>query len=347
MPLEILRGTENASIDALRERSVAVIGYGNQGRAHALNMRDSGLHVVVGCRAGGLSETLAQRDGFVPVSLQEAAAQGDLVIIALPDEAQPEVLRDQVVPHVRGGAAGVTLGFIHGFTVHYRLLPVLPLGIGVVMVAPKGPGTTLRERYAMGQGIPCLLAVDRESASGNARAVALAWANAIGCARAGIIVTTFRDETETDLFGEQAVLCGGMTWLMLAAFETLVEAGYPPELAYLECCHELKQIADLVYERGIAGMMRAISNTAEFGACAAGPAIVDKHASETLLAQLQRVRDGSFARDLRSDYERGFPWFNSQRQRLADHPIEAAGAMIRSLMPWLSSPSTPPPQKTE
>ena len=191
----------------------------------------------------------------------------DLVIIALPDEVQPEVLRDAVMP---GMQAGATLGFIHGFTVRYGLLPNLVAGIGVVMVAPKGPGTTLRDRYTAGQGLPCLLAVDRESSRNDARALALAWANAIGSARAGIIVTTFRDETETDLFGEQAVLCGGMTSLILAAFETLVEAGYPAELAYLECCHEVKQIADLVYQRGIAGMMQAISNTAEFGAMQAG-----------------------------------------------------------------------------
>jgi ketol-acid reductoisomerase len=334
MPLKIIRGPQNAPLEPLQNRVVAVIGYGNQGRAHALNLRDSGIQVMVGSRSGGDGSTRAKDAGFDVRPIEDAVAAADLAIIALPDEVQPEALRDQIVPHLRSGA---TLGFIHGFSVHYRLLPPMPPGVGVVMVAPKGPGNLLRTQYQIGQGLPCLLAVERESAGGDAKTLALAWANGIGCARAGIILTTFRDETETDLFGEQAVLCGGMTALIVAAFETLVQAGYPAELAYLECCHEVKQIADLVYERGIAGMMRAVSNTAEFGALQAGPMIVDDLMRERLHEMLKQVQDGSFARGLRQDYERGFPWFDSERANLADHPIEKAGETVRSLMPWLKS----------
>jgi ketol-acid reductoisomerase len=338
MPLKIIRGLQSAPLEPLQHRVVAVIGYGNQGHAHALNLRDSGVQVIVGGRRTGQGAASAKDAGFDVRPIEDAAGVADLIIIALPDEVQPEALRDMIVPRLRSGA---TLGFIHGFAVHYRLLPPLPEGVGVVMVAPKGPGNLLRAQYEIGQGLPCLLAVDRESAGGDAKARALAWANGIGCARAGIILTTFRDETETDLFGEQAVLCGGMTALILAAFETLVQAGYPPELAYLECCHEVKQIADLVYERGIAGMMRAISNTAEFGALQTGPKIVDDLVRERLREMLKYVQDGSFARDLRQDYERGFPWFDSERAKRVDHPIERAGEMVRSLMPWLKSAEIP------
>jgi len=338
-PLEIIRGSEHAPLQPLAGKTVSIIGYGNQGAAHALNLRDSGVKVVVGARSEGAGATQAHAAGFGVMSIEQASAGGDLVIIALPDEAQPEALRANIVPHLRPGA---TLGFLHGFTVRFGLLPALPDGAGVVMVAPKGPGRTLRDRYTMSQGIPCLLAVERESAKSDARALALAWASGIGCARAGIIVTTCKDEAESDLFGEQSVLVGGMTWLILAAFETLVEAGYPPELAYLECCHEAKQIADLVYARGIAGMMQAISNTAEFGAHQAGPRLVDEHVRQRLRETLRRVQDGSFARDLRQDYERGFEWFASQRADLADHPIEQAGETVRALMPWLKEGATTP-----
>jgi len=344
--IAILRGDQQVPRSALSARTVAVIGYGNQGAAHALNLRDSGVRVVVGAREGVGSQ--AARDaGFDVQPIERAVTAADFDIMALPDEAQPEVMRARVLPHIR---PGVTLGFIHGFCVHFKLLPPLPDGVGVVMVAPKGPGRTLRARYVAGQGIPCLLAVHQESSRGDARALALAWANGIGCARAGVILTTFRDETETDLFGEQTVLVGGMTWLILAAFETLVEAGYPPELAYLECCHEAKQIADLVYERGITGMMQKISNTAEFGAYKAGPMMVNDAARAKMRELLRQVQDGSFARDLRADYEKGFPWFASQRAKLADHPIEPAGKAVRDLMPWLATPDmggAPPPDPSQ
>lgn len=332
MILQILRGDAEAPMHALRGRTAAIIGFGNQGQAHALNLRDSGVSTVIGAREGTGARS-AREAGFEVLAIEQAVAGADLVIIALPDETQPELLRATIGPNLRPGA---TLGFIHGFAVHYGLLPTLRNGIGVVMVAPKGPGRTLRDRYVRGQGIPCLLAVDRESARNDARAIALAWANGLGCARAGIILTTFRDETETDLFGEQAVLCGGMTSLILAAFETLVAAGYPAELAYLECCHEVKQIADLVYERGIAGMMTSISNTAEFGAYKAGPVVVDDATRARLRELLRRVQDGSFAQELRADHEKGFAWFASQRVKMADHPIEQAGDAVRALMPWLN-----------
>ena len=345
MTLPILRGDQQVPRLALSNRTAAVIGYGNQGEAHALNLRDSGVRVVIGARDGAGSQAARAAD-FDVQPLEKAVATADLVIIALPDEAQPEAMRTLVLPHVRVDA---TLGFIHGFCVHYNLLPSLPEGVGVVMVAPKGPGRTLRARYVAGLGIPCLLAVHQESKRGDARALALAWANGIGCARAGVILTTFRDETETDLFGEQSVLCGGMTWLILAAFETLVDAGYPPELAYLECCHEAKQIADLVYERGIAGMMQKISNTAEFGAHRAGPMVVDEATRHRLRDLLRNVQDGSFAHDFRADFEKGFPWFASQRRKLADHPIEPAGKTVRDLMPWLLSADMdgPPPDASQ
>jgi ketol-acid reductoisomerase len=332
MSLQIVRGPDSAPLTPLIGRKVGLVGYGNQGRAHGLNLRDSGVNVIVGARDGAGSRQ-AKSDGF-EVAAIPAAAACDLVICALPDELQPEVLRDAIVPHLRPGA---TLGFLHGFTVHFGLLPALPAGIGIVMVAPKGPGTTLRERFVRGEGIPCLLAVQQQSLHGDAETLALAWANGIGCARAAIIRTTFRDETETDLFGEQAVLCGGMTALILAAFETLVQAGYPPELAYLECGHEVKQVADLVYQHGIAGMMQRISNTAEFGAHVAGPLVVDDATRERLRGLLQRIQDGSFARSLGDDHARGFKWFASQRAKFADHPIEQAGETVRSLMPWLKT----------
>ncbi len=326
--LEIIRGAENAPIEPLKGKCVAVLGYGNQGRAHALNLRDSGLSVVIGSRGGR-----AKKEGFPSYSIAEAAMRGDLVIVALPDEVQPEVYEGHIAPNLRPGAI---LGLLHGFSIHYGQID--PSGeLGVVMIAPKGPGATLRDRFMRGLGIPCLYALHQDSPSQNARQIALAWANGIGCARAGIICTSFAHETETDLFGEQTVLCGGLTSLILAAFETLVGKGYPPELAYLECCHEVKQIADLVYERGLAGMMSAISNTAEFGAHTAGPAVVDEHVRFTMGTVLDRIRSGEFARTMRDDYAAGFSWFEKQREALRRHAIESAGETIRSLMPRVES----------
>lgn len=332
--LHIIRGEDNAPLEPLAGRTVAVLGFGNQGAAHAHNLRDSGISVIVGNRAETDNARRAAEAGFEVMPIGEAAKHGDLIILALPDEAQPEVFREQLAAHLYPGQV---LGFLHGFAIRYQLINP-PEEVGVVMIAPKGPGATLRERYVQGLGIPCLMAIHREftdsrGAQSGAEHVALAWANGIGCARAGIIRTTFADETETDLFGEQAVLCGGMTWLMLAAFETLVDAGYPPELAYLECCHEVKQIADLVYERGMAEMMRQISNTAEFGAYTAGATLVDQQVRSRMKQLLDRIRDGSFTQRLREDYRDGFNWFHAQRTELESHDIEPAGKTIRSLMP--------------
>lgn len=331
MPLKILRGPENLPLTPLHEKTVAVIGFGNQGQAHALNLRDSGITVAVGCRANSRGASRARESGFEARSIEDATRQADLAIIALPDEVHQEVVEKSVSPNLKRGA---TVGFLHGFSVRYGFVK-FPSEVGVIMVAPKGPGATLRQRFVEGTGIPCLFAMHQDSVNSDAQAIGYAWANGIGCARAGVIVTTFAHETETDLFGEQAVLCGGMTHLILAAFETLVSAGYPPELAYLECCHEVKQIADLVYAKGLAGMMELISNTAEFGAHQAGSKIVDDHVRAKMKELLERIKDGSFARDLAKDHANGFPWFNSQRSKLQHHPIEPAGDVIRSLMPWL------------
>src|SRR5262245_34342030 len=327
MPLKTIRGPENAPLEPLKGKTIAVVGFGNQGQAHALNLRDSGLHVIVANRPGSPNGRLARQLGFDPLPIAEAVRQADLIVVALPDEVQPQVFGQSIQGHVKPGA---TFGILHGFNIRYGLIRPLR-DTGVIMIAPKGPGQTLRERFVAGAGIPCLFALHQDSPARDAQSVALAWAHGIGCARAGILFTTFQQETDTDLFGEQAVLCGGMTHLVLAAFETLVRAGFPPELAYLECCHEVKQIADLVYERGLAGMMKAISNTAEFGAYEAGPRLIDDRVRTGMETILKQIVDGSFARRLRDDHEQGFTWFNKQREALVSHPIESAGAFIRSL----------------
>lgn len=329
MALKIVRGCENAPIEPLRGRTVAVLGFGNQGHAHALNLRDSGIDVVVANRRDSPNGRRAIDCGFEPLAMEDAAAAADLVVMALPDEAQHEIYAKRIAPHLKRGA---TVGFLTGFAIRYGLIAPAA-DIGVIMVAPKGPGRLLRALFTAGQGMPCLYAMHQDSPAGDSEALGLAWANAIGCARAGIIYTTLGAETETDLFGEQVVLCGGMRQLIIAAFETLVEAGYPPELAYLECCHEVKQIADLIYERGPAGMTEAISNTAEFGAYRAGPILIDETTRQRMRALLQEITDGTFAKALREDCDGGFKWFEAQRTSARQHAIEPAGETIRSLMP--------------
>ncbi|MCA9291066.1 MAG: ketol-acid reductoisomerase [Phycisphaerales bacterium] len=333
--MNIIRGVDQAPLTPLENRVTAVLGFGNQGAAHALNLRDSGLDVVVGNRADSANGRRCRDAGFAVRTLEEATAAADLVIIGLPDDVQPDVLPERVIPHLRPGA---TVGFIHGFAVRYRLVDIPP-AFGIIMVAPKGPGATLRARYLEGYGLPCLFAVEQDNASGTARELALAWGAGLGGATCGLIEATFADETETDLFGEQAVLCGGMTALIVAAFETLVDAGYPPELAYIECCHEVKQVADLVFERGLAGMRKAISTTAEFGAYAAGPRVVNDDVRDTLRALLAEIRDGTFARSMRADSVAGARWSDARRREGAAHPIESAGATVRSLLPWLDDAS--------
>ena len=328
---EILTSRDAALLEPLHGSSVTVVGYGNQGRAHALNLRDSGVFVAVAGRAGGQGIAAAQTDGFPAGTVEEIVPGAALVIVALPDE-----VHESACPVIeRLMAQSATMGFLHGTSVHFGLFRPAQ-GRAVIMVAPKGPGTTLRARFLEGHGIPALCAVAQDGGSTDAaRSLALAWGAGIGCARAGLIMTTFREEAETDLFGEQAVLCGGMIALVRAAYETLVDAGYPPMLAYIECCHELKQVADLVHDRGIAGMRAAISNTAEAGADAAISALDDSALRSRMRAILDRVRSGDFVQALARDARAGFPGLTASRQTAASHPMEESGRAVRELLPWL------------
>ncbi len=318
-------------LEPLLGKRVAVLGYGNQGQAHALNLRDSGVEVTVGQR-GGASFDRASADGFKPEDVSKAAAGADLIILALPDEMAAKIYDQEIKAQL---APGKTLGFIHGFNVRYGFIDP-PSGIDVIMVAPKGPGTLLRSLFQEGRGLPSLLAIERDY-SNQARGLALAWAAGIGSGRAAVVETTFASETETDLFGEQAVLCGGVTALCKAAFETLVEAGYEPEFAYLECVHELKQIADLIYERGISAMRQRISNTAEYGDLTRGPKLIGPSAREEMKRILAEVQDGTFAKEWIAEAKAGLPRFKSLHEADANSQIEQAGQAVRRLMPWLSA----------
>ncbi len=324
---------------AVAGRSFAVVGYGNQGRTHALNLRDAGLHVRVGARPGGRGEAAAIGDGFTPHPAGDAAADADLVILGLPDEEIPRVFTEEVQPRLR---PGVTVGFMHGFAIHYgRVQPAA--GTGVVMVAPKGPGDTLRRQFAAGSGIPGLLAVHAESAAGDARTLALGWAAGIGCARAAIIETTFADETETDLFGEQAVLCGGLLALLRTAHRTLVAGGLPADLTYMECVQELRQVTELLFRLGPAGMLEKISNTAEFGAHAAAETLLaDGSLQASMDELLAAIRSGEFAERFAADHAAGFPWFAARRAETAADAIESAGQIVRNWMPPAESTDSTP-----
>lgn len=291
---------DEARLDALRGRKVAILGYGAQGQAHALNLRDAGLDVLIGQRRPSGRYDAAVADGFSPLSLSDAAQAADLLIFGLPDDATPSVFPEQIAPRLRAGQA---LGFMHGFVVHYGLVQA-PASVDVILVAPKAQATGVREMYRAGHGPPALIAVHRD-ATGRARQTALAWAAGIGAGRSVIFETTFGDETETDLFGEQAVLCGGLTALVQAGFETLVEAGYPTELAYIECCHELKLLADLIYAQGIDGMRQRISTAARYGDLSRGPRIISDSVRQEMRAILAEVRSGAFAKELLSDVAEG------------------------------------------
>jgi ketol-acid reductoisomerase len=312
-------------------RTIAVLGYGNQGRAQALNLRDSGLSVIVGGRPGSTRVVQAREEGFEAMDLPQAAARADLAIVALPDQAQPAAWGrwiEQALP------TGAVVGFVHGFSIRFGFIEPRA-DLGVILVAPKGPGTTVRARYEEGLGIPALFGVERDNAAGTARDYAIAWGAGIGCARSGLIETTFAAEAESDLFGEQAVLCGGLLALVHESYALLVEAGYPPEVAYIECCHEVKQVADLLYARGPDGMRRAISDTAEFGAFVAEQALVDEALRAKLRALLADVRSGAFANRFMRDHDAGHPEFGAWRKAASGHPIERASATVRGLMPWL------------
>lgn len=328
MAVEVIR-EKDVNVEALPMPPVAVIGYGNQGRAHALNLRDSGMKVAIGQRPGA-SFDRAVADGFAPRSVADATAAAGLVILSLPDESASEVYERDV----RGALpADAALGFVHGFNIRFGLIAP-PAGVDVVMVAPKGPGTLLRSLYVEGRGLPSLLAVHRDE-TGRARDTALRWAWGIGSLRSGVIPTTFAAETETDLFGEQAVLCGGVSALTKAAFETLVAAGYEPELAYIECVHELKQVVDLLYERGLSGMRDRISNTAEYGDLSRGPRIVTDEVRQEMRRMLEEIRSGAFAREWIAEYRRGLPQFRAMYEADKASAYEATGRFVRGLMPWL------------
>lgn len=315
---------------ALWHKTVAVLGYGSQGRAHALNLRDSGCNVVLGLRKGGKTWQQAEKDGFQPVEPHEAVQRADVVAMLVPDMAQAELYREAVAPYVKKGAA---LVFAHGFNVHYGNIKPHE-DVDVVLVAPKGPGGLVRRQYEERRGVPCLFAVHQD-ASGNAAKVALAYAKEIGGAKAGVLETTFAEETETDLFGEQAVLCGGVTELVAAGWETLVQAGYQPEVAYFECLHELKLIVDLIYEGGFARMHEFVSETAKYGDLTRGPRVVDDHVRNTMKTVLEEIRNGQFAREWMDENKNGRPNYKARLEADLNHPVEEVGKRLRANMAWL------------
>jgi len=321
---------KDADLARLAGKTVAVIGYGSQGHAHALNLRASGVSVVVGLRKDSPSWAKAEAAGLRVATPADAAREARVVMLTVPDELAAQVYADEIAPHLDDGDY---LAVAHGFNIHFRAIAPAA-GVNVFMVAPKGPGHTVRALYEQGKGVPCLVAVDADP-SGDTLEIALAYAKAIGGGRAGILRTTFRDETETDLFGEQTVLCGGLTALMQAAYETLVEAGYPPEMAYFECVHEVKLIVDLVYEGGVANMRYSVSNTAEYGDLTRGPRVIDASVKERMKACLKEIQEGSFAREFILEKRAGNVGFEALRRRAAEHPMEAVGARLRALMPWL------------
>ncbi|MFQ5862179.1 MAG: ketol-acid reductoisomerase [Candidatus Brocadiales bacterium] len=321
---------KDADLNHLKGKTVSIIGYGSQGNAQAQNLRDSGLDVLIGLRPGGPSHSVAKNHGFSPVSIEEAAKAGDLIHILLPDEVQVGVYNSQIGPYLKEGK---TLNFSHGFNIHFRQI-VPPNEVDVIMVAPKGPGKLVRSEYQKGGGVPCLMAVYQD-ASGKAKDIALAYAKGIGGTRAGVIVTTFAEETETDLFGEQVVLCGGVSALIKAGFDTLVEAGYQPELAYFECMHEMKLIVDLFYEGGLAHMRRSISNTAEYGDLTRGPRIINKKTRKEMKKILRDVQSGKFAKEWVMENQTGGAHFEDLRQKEKDLLIERVGKDLRQKMSWI------------
>jgi len=321
----------DADVNLIKGKKVAVVGYGSQGHAHAQNLRDSGVaEVVVALRSGSPSVKKAEGAGFKVLDPAEAARTCDLLMILVPDELQADLYRDHLGPNMKQGAA---LAFAHGLNIHFGLIEPRP-DLDVFMIAPKGPGHTVRGEYQRGGGVPCLVAV-HQNASGNALDIALSYASAVGGGRAGVIETTFREECETDLFGEQVVLCGGLTSLIQAGYETLVEAGYAPEMAYFECLHEVKLIVDLIYEGGIANMRYSISNTAEYGDYKTGPRIITDETKKEMKRVLDDIQSGRFVRDFMLENKVGQPNFKASRRRGAEHPIEQVGARLRDMMPWI------------
>ncbi|MEZ4354508.1 MAG: ketol-acid reductoisomerase [Myxococcota bacterium] len=322
---------KDADLGRIQSKKVAVIGYGSQGHAHAQNLHHSGVQVVVGLRKDSSSWSKVEKAGLRVATVAEATREADLVMLTVPDELAASIYRDEIAPNL---APGNYLAVAHGFNIHFQAIHPKP-DVNVIMIAPKGPGHTVRDHYEQGRGVPCLVAVHQD-ATGDAFQVALAYASAIGGGRAGIIETTFREETETDLFGEQAVLCGGLTSLMQAGFETLVEAGYAPEMAYFECIHETKLIIDLIYEGGIANMRYSVSNTAEYGDFVSGPRVIDAGVKARMKDVLTDIQTGEFAKRFILENQAGNVGMAARRRAAAEHPLEEVGARLRGLMPWLS-----------
>ncbi|MBO2943476.1 ketol-acid reductoisomerase [Paenibacillus sp. F411] len=320
---------QDAELSVLKDKTIAVIGYGSQGHAQAQNLRDSGLRVVIGLREGK-SFDKAKNDGFEVLSVAEAVQQADVVQILMPDETQASVYKNDIEPNLKKGAA---LMFSHGFNVHFGQI-VAPKENDVLLVAPKSPGHMVRRTYVEGFGVPGLIAIEKD-ATGNAKAIGLAYAKGIGCTRAGVIETSFREETETDLFGEQAVLCGGVSALIKAGFETLTEAGYAPEMAYFECLHELKLIVDMIYEGGLASMRDSISNTAEYGDYVTGPRIVTDETKKAMKEVLSDIQQGKFARDFILENQSNRAFLTATRRNESEHPVEVVGAQLREMMHWI------------
>jgi ketol-acid reductoisomerase len=321
---------QDTSLEPLSGKTLAVIGYGSQGHAHALSLRDSGCKVIIGLYPGSKSIAVAEEDGFQVFDSGEATAKADVIMVGVPDMRQAEVYQNDMVPNL---SPGKTILFSHGFAVHFDLIKPQE-GVNIIMVAPKGPGHVVRRQYVEGKGVPSLVAVAQD-ATGNAKDIALAWANGIGGARAGIIETTFKEETETDLFGEQAVLCGGASALVQAGFETLVEAGYQPEMAYFECLHELKLIVDLMVESGIAGMRFSISETAKYGDITRGPRVITAETKAAMKEILHEIQEGKFAQEWVDEYKAGLPEYKRLLEEGENHPVEETGQYLRDLMPWV------------
>jgi ketol-acid reductoisomerase len=322
----------DADVNLVKSKKVVVVGYGSQGHAHAINLRDSGVKDVrIALRPGSASAVKAEKAGFKVLDSGDAAKWGDVVMVLTPDEHQGALYRDHLAPNMREGAA---LAFAHGLNIHFNLIEPRK-DLDVFMIAPKGPGHTVRSEYQRGAGVPMLLAVHQD-ASGNCHDLALSYASAIGGGRAGIIETTFREECETDLFGEQTVLCGGLTSLIMAGYETLVEAGYAPEMAYFECLHEVKLIVDLIYEGGIANMRYSVSNTAEYGDLTRGPQVIDPSVKARMKEILDDIQSGRFTREWMLECAAGQSSFKALRRRAAEHPVEEVGARLRGMMPWIA-----------
>lgn len=323
---------KDADLSLIKKKKVAIIGYGSQGHAHANNLKDSGVKVTVGLRKGGASWDKAKKAGLTVKEVAAAVKDADVVMLLVPDEQQPDVYRYEIEPHLKRGAA---LAFAHGFNIHYGQIKPRT-DVDVIMIAPKGPGHLVRSTYVEGGGVPSLIAVYQD-VSGQARDLALSYAAANGGARAGVIETTFREETETDLFGEQAVLCGGVVELVKMGFETLVEAGYAPEMAYFECLHELKLIVDLMYEGGIANMNYSISNNAEYGEYVTGPKVINEASRAAMREALANIQNGEYAKRFILEGRMGYPEMTARRRLIAEHPIEVVGARLREMMPWIKA----------